>query len=67
MKNLLHKAVAIVALSLVFLGCSNDDSNEIITGTGNLRVEFDNSFGDNDLILSTQANTTSDGEAVKNQ
>jgi hypothetical protein len=65
MKNLLHKAVAIIAIGLVFSGCSNDNSNDAITGTGNLRVDFDNSFGDNDLILSTQANTTSDGEALK--
>jgi hypothetical protein len=65
MKNLLSKAVAIIALGLVFCGCSNDNSNEISSGTGNLRVEFDNSFGDNDLILSTQANSTAGGEQLK--
>jgi hypothetical protein len=65
MKNLLHKAVAIVALSLIFTACSNDNSNDTISGTGNLRVEFDNSFDDNDLILSTQPNTTSNNEVLK--
>ncbi len=65
MKNLLNKAAAIVVLGLVFCACSNDNSNEISSGTGSLRVEFDNSFGDNDLILSTQANSTSNGELLK--
>jgi hypothetical protein len=63
MKNLLSKAIAIIALSAVFAGCTNND--EVISGTGNLGVEFDNSFGSNDLILSMQANTTSNGEVLK--
>jgi hypothetical protein len=62
MKNLLSKAIAIIALSAVFAGCTNND--EVISGTGKLGVEFDNSFGSNDLILSTQA-TTSNGEVLK--
>jgi hypothetical protein len=63
MKNLLNKAIAIIALSTVFAGCTNND--EVISGTGNLGVEFDNSFGANDLILSTQANATSNSEVLK--
>ncbi|MFV5686146.1 MbnP family protein [Flavobacterium sp. GB2R13] len=63
MKNLLNKAIAIIALSAVFTGCTTND--EVISGTGNLGVEFDNSFGSNDLILSTQANTTSNNEVLK--
>ena len=63
MKNLLNKAIAIIVLSAVFAGCTNND--EVISGTGNLGVEFDNSFGSNDLILRTQANTTSNGEVLK--
>lgn len=63
MKNLLHKAITIVALSAVFAGCTNNDQE--ITGTGKLAVEFDNSFGSNDLILATQTNTTSNSEVLK--
>lgn len=63
MKNIFQKAFAIVAISIALTSCSNDE--ETITGTGNLGIEFDNAFGANDLILSTQANTTSNGEVLK--
>ncbi|TRX39793.1 MbnP family protein [Flavobacterium restrictum] len=64
MKNALHKAIAILAVSALVISCSKDD-NEVITGTGNLGIEFDNAFGTNDLILNTQANTTSNNEVLK--
>ena len=63
MKNLLNKAIAIIAISVVFTACTSND--EVISGTGNLGVEFDNAFGANDLILNTQANTTSNNEVLK--
>lgn len=63
MKNLLSRGIAIIALSTVFTGCTTND--EVISGTGNLGIEFDNSFGANDLILSTQVNTTSNSEVLK--
>lgn len=63
MKNLLNKAIAIIAISVVFVGCTNND--EVVSGTGNLGVEFDNAFGSNDLILNTQTNTTSSNEVLK--
>ena len=63
MKNVLNKAIAIIAISVAFVSCSSDEI--AITGTGNLGVEFDNAFGANDLILATQANTTSNGEILK--
>lgn len=64
MKNLLYKALAVLALSATFTACSNDD-NEAISGTGSLGLEFDNSFNGNDLILDTQANTTASNEVLK--
>ena len=64
MKNTINKAIAILAMSAVVASCSNNDE-EAITGTGKLVAEFDNSFGSNDLILTTQANTTSQGEILK--
>lgn len=63
MKNLLNKAIAIIAISVAFAGCTNND--EVISGTGNLGVEFDNAFGSNDLILNTQTNTTLNNEVLK--
>ena len=63
MKNLLNKTIAIIAIITVFTSCSSDEIE--IKGTGNLGVEFDNAFGSNDLILNTQANTTSNNEVLK--
>ncbi|SDW83304.1 MbnP family protein [Flavobacterium degerlachei] len=63
MKNLIYKAIAVLALSATFTACSNDD--ETISGTGNLAIEFDNSFKGDDLILDTQVNTTASNEVLK--
>jgi hypothetical protein len=64
MNNLLNKTIAIFAIFAVLTSCSKDD-DEVISGTGSLGIEFDNSFGANDLILTTQANTTSNNEVLK--
>jgi hypothetical protein len=64
MKNTINKTIAILAMTAVLTACSNND-DETITGNGKLVAEFDNSFGSNDLILNTQANTTSQGEVLK--
>ncbi|SDZ96862.1 hypothetical protein SAMN05443667_101462 [Flavobacterium gillisiae] len=63
MKNILYKALAVLALSTTFTACSNDE--ETISGTGTLALEFDNSFNGNDLILETQTNTTASNEVLK--
>lgn len=63
MKNLIYKALAVLALSATFTACSSDE--ETISGTGTLALEFDNSFNGNDLILETQANTTASNEVLK--
>ena len=63
MKNIWKKAFAIIAISAAFTSCSSDEI--ALTGTGNLGIEFDNAFGANDLILGTQANTTSNNELLK--
>jgi hypothetical protein len=63
MKNLLYKAIAVLALSLAFTACSNDE--ETVLGTGTVALEFDNSFKGDDLILETQANTTASNEVLK--
>lgn len=63
MKNILNKVVAIIALSITMASCTSDEVE--VSGTGNLKVEFDNAFGSNDLILNTQENTTSTNEVLK--
>lgn len=63
MKNIFKKTVAIATLSLFVLSCEKDE--EVISGTGNLEIEFDNAYGSNDLILNTQSNTTSNNEVLK--
>lgn len=67
MKNIFIKSITALAIALVFTACSSDDTTTppVTTAKGNLGIEFDNAFGDNDLILQTQANTTSTGEVLK--
>jgi len=66
MKNTLLKSIALMAITLAFTSCSDDDSAvNNITGTGSVGIEFDNSFAGNDLILNTQPNTTSNNEVLK--
>lgn len=65
MKNSLYRALAIVALSISLFSCSNDDNSETISGNGKITLKFDNAYGDNDLILNTQGNTTSNNEVLK--
>jgi hypothetical protein len=59
LKNIAIAMVATIALT----SCSNDDDNEI-TGEGNLKLEFDNVYGDANFAFNT-AYTNSNGEVVK--
>jgi hypothetical protein len=65
MKTLLYKALAVAAISFSLISCSNDDDTNDLSGTGSLILEYDNGYGDNDLILNTQSNTTSNNEVLK--
>lgn len=66
MKKIVYKTIVLLALSIFITACSSDDNNEKnTTGTGKLGLKFDNSFGDNDLILETQPNTTKNNEVLK--
>lgn len=64
MKNTIYKGLAILAVSVLTVSCSNNDE-ETITGTGSLNIEYDNAFGSNDLILQTQSNTNASNEVLK--
>jgi hypothetical protein len=64
MKNIVYKAILILAISTFITGCSNDD-DENTAVTGKLGLKFDNSYGSNDLILDSQTNTTANNEKLK--
>lgn len=64
MKFQFNYIVAVLATTFIYTSCSNDD-NETITGKGKIAIEFDNVFGNANLILNSQANVTSQGETVK--
>ncbi len=65
MKFQLKTIVAALALTFAFSSCSNDDDPaEVITGEGNLKLEFDNVYKDADLAFNT-AYVNSNGETVK--
>lgn len=64
MKFQTKKIIAVIAIALALGSCSNND-DEAVVGKGKLGVEFDNVFGSSNLILNTQSNVTSQGEALK--
>ncbi len=65
MKNNFRKIFALITLITLVSACSNDYETSDVTGNGSLVVEFDNAFGDNNLILNSQPNTTSNDEVLK--
>ena len=66
MKFQIKNIVAIIATTLLLASCSKSDNNvATIAGVGKLGVEFDNVFGNANLILNSQANVTSQGETLK--
>lgn len=65
MKIQLKKTIAIVAISLLLASCSkNDDINSNISGTGNLKLEFDQIYKGADFAFDTPY-TNSNGETIK--
>lgn len=63
MKFQLKNILAVVAIACALTSCSTDDNKA--EGVGKLDLEFDNVFGDANLILDTQVNTTSQNENLK--
>jgi len=66
MKNTFKNIFAVLATAALLVSC-NDDDNDFINnpaGTGNLTVEFDNSFAGNDLVFNAP-NATSNSEILK--
>lgn len=65
MKLFYTKTVAFLAIGLLLASCSGNDDNETITGTGSIGIEFDNAFGNNDLVLNSANTATSGNEVLK--
>lgn len=63
MKNSLKKSIAVVAIAITLVSCSKSD--DAITGTGALKVEFENGFADNALVLGSATVPTSENEVLK--
>lgn len=63
MKFQLKNILAVVAIACAITSCSTDDNKAV--GNGKLDLEFDNVFGDANLILDSQVNTTSQNENLK--
>lgn len=66
MKFNFKNMATVLAVTALFVSCSDDDSAvKNVSGNGKIGIEFDNAFGDNDLILGMQGNRTSNGEVLK--
>lgn len=65
MKKILYKVIVLLAVCTFTIGCSNDNDEDPAAATGKMGLKFDNSYGDNDLILETQTNTTANKEVLK--
>ena len=64
MKNNLKTVVAFIAMAVTFVSCSkNEDATEII-GVGALKVEFENGFKNNSIILGAPTIATSQNEIL---
>jgi hypothetical protein len=63
MKNILKKSIAVFAVAVTLVSCSKSD--DAITGTGALKVQFENGFSDNALVLGSATVPTSQNEVLK--
>lgn len=63
MKKIVSQAVAVLAIALTVVSCSNDEA--AVSGTGSLKVEFENGFAGNALILGSPMRATSQNEILK--
>lgn len=63
MKNNFKKAIAIAVIVLSIVSCSKDEA--AVTGTGNLKIEFENGYKDNTLLFGSATEATSQNEVLK--
>lgn len=63
MKFQFKNSIAVIAIAIALFSCT-DKNDEVITGVGNLKLEFDNVYNTNNLAFDTPY-TNSNGEVVK--
>jgi hypothetical protein len=63
MKNILKFSIASLAIALTFVSCSKNDATP--TGNGSLKIQFENGFAGNDLVLNSPTTATSKGDVLK--
>jgi hypothetical protein len=63
MKNNFKKAIAILVIATSIVSCSKSD--DAITGNGNLKIEFENGYKDNSVVLGGATVPTSQNEVLK--
>jgi hypothetical protein len=63
MKNILKKSIAIIAVAIALVSCNKTENP--ISGTGNLKVQFENGFNENALVLGSTSVPTSQNEVLK--
>ena len=63
MKNILKNTIAILAVAITFVSCSTSD--ESISGIGSLKIEFENGFAGDALVLGGATLPTSNAEVLK--
>lgn len=63
MKNILKKSIAVLAIAVSLVSCSKNE--DAISGTGTLKIQYENGFAGNELVLGSPTVATSQGEVLK--
>ena len=63
MKNILSKSIAFLAVAITLASCHKSD--DAISGTGTLKIQYENGFANNALVLGSPTVATSKGEVLK--
>jgi hypothetical protein len=65
MKNTLKNTVAFLAMALALVSCTKDSVNNDVSGTGSLKIQYENGFADNLLVFGSATVPTSNNEVLK--
>ncbi|RAR69271.1 MbnP family protein [Flavobacterium aciduliphilum] len=63
MKNNIKKAIALLVIATTLISCSK--SEDAVSGTGSLKIQFENGFAGNELVLGAANMPTSQNEVLK--
>ena len=63
MKNRFKNIIAVLTVTIALISCTKD--NNEISGNGGLKIQFENGFADNALVLGSPTVATSNNEVLK--